>query len=82
MAIGSEDKLTSSDGMLLSVETLRTAQGSGSALGRDFQRFMGMSASDYKARPHPFLNAAVHGRMAAAGAGMQALHDPATDRTT
>ena len=49
---------------------------------RDFQRFMGMSASDYKARPHPFLNAAVHGRMAAAGAGMQALHDPATDRTT
>ena len=47
--------------------------------GRDFQRFMGMSASEYKAKPHPFLNAAVHGRMAAAGAGMQALHDPQTD---
>lgn len=44
--------------------------------GRDFQRFMGMSASAYKALPHPFMNAAVHGRMAAAGAGMQALHDP------
>lgn len=44
--------------------------------GRDFQRFMGMSASEYKAKPHPFLNAAVHGRMAAAGAGMQVLHDP------
>ncbi|MEO9468028.1 AraC family transcriptional regulator [Parasphingorhabdus sp.] len=44
--------------------------------GRDFQRFMGMSASEYKALPHPFMNAAVHGRMAAAGAGMQALHDP------
>ncbi|MEP2987411.1 MAG: helix-turn-helix domain-containing protein [Parasphingorhabdus sp.] len=46
--------------------------------GRDFQRFMGMSASEYKAKPHPFLNAAVHGRMAAAGAGMQVLHDPKT----
>lgn len=47
--------------------------------GRDFQRFMGMSASEYKAKPHPFLNAAVHGRMAAAGAGMQVLHDPKSD---
>lgn len=47
--------------------------------GRDFQRFMGMSASEYKALPHPFLNAAVHGRMAAAGAGMQVLHDPGSD---
>lgn len=47
--------------------------------GRDFQRFMGMSASAYKALPHPFMNAAVHGRMAAAGAGMQALHDPSRD---
>jgi len=44
--------------------------------GRDFRRFMGMSASEYKALPHPFLNAAVHGRMAAAGAGMQVLHNP------
>lgn len=47
--------------------------------GRDFQRFMGMSASEYKAKPHPFLNAAVHGRMAAAGAGMQVLHEPEPD---
>ncbi|SIN60618.1 transcriptional regulator, AraC family [Parasphingorhabdus marina DSM 22363] len=46
--------------------------------GRDFQRFMGMSASAYKALPHPFMNAAVHGRMAAAGAGMQVLHDPSS----
>jgi AraC-like DNA-binding protein len=44
--------------------------------GRDFQRFMGMSATEYKAKSHPFMNAAVHGRMAAAGAGMQVLHDP------
>ena len=44
--------------------------------GRDFQRFMGMSATEYKAKPHPFMNAAVHGRMAAAGAGMQVLHEP------
>ncbi len=49
--------------------------------GRDFQRFMGMSASAYKALPHPFMNAAVHGRMAAAGAGMQVLHDPSENRT-
>lgn len=47
-----------------------------SHFGRDFQSFMGMSATEYKALPHPFLNAAVHGRMAAAGAGMQVLHDP------
>jgi AraC-like DNA-binding protein len=47
--------------------------------GRDFQRFMGMSATEYKALPHPFLNAAVHGRMAAAGAAMQVLHDPAAE---
>ncbi len=44
--------------------------------GRDFQRFMGMSATEYEAKPHPFMNAAVHGRMAAAGAGMQVLHEP------
>ncbi|GAB5487472.1 MAG: hypothetical protein Pars2KO_10420 [Parasphingorhabdus sp.] len=47
--------------------------------GRDFQRFMGMSASEYKSKPHPFLNAAVHGRMSAAGAGMQVLHEPKSD---
>ncbi|QJB69718.1 helix-turn-helix domain-containing protein [Parasphingorhabdus halotolerans] len=47
--------------------------------GRDFKRFMGMSATEYKAQPHPFMNAAVHSRMAAAGAGMQVLHDPAKD---
>lgn len=47
--------------------------------GRDFQRFMGMSASAYKSLPHPFMNAAVHGRMAAAGAGMQVLHDPSSN---
>lgn len=50
--------------------------------GRDFQRFMGMSASAYKALPHPFMNAAVHGRMAAAGAGMQVLHDPSASHST
>lgn len=45
---------------------------------RDFQRFMGMSANAYMAQPHPFLGAAVHGRMAAAGAAMQVLHRPDT----
>lgn len=43
---------------------------------RDFQRFMGMSAKAYMAQPHPFIGAAVHGRMAAAGAAMQVLHRP------
>lgn len=43
---------------------------------RDFQRFMGMSARQYMALPHPFLGAAVHGRMAATGAAMQALQRP------
>ncbi len=41
---------------------------------RDFNRFMGMSASEYKKLPHPILGAAVFGRMAAVGAPMQALH--------
>ncbi len=45
---------------------------------RDFKRFMGMSAKAYMAQPHPFLGAAVHGRMAMAGAAMQALHRPDT----
>lgn len=60
------------------VSTLDPAYYDQAHFGRDFQRFMGMSASEYKAKPHPFLNAAVHGRMAAAGAGMQVLHDPKT----
>lgn len=41
---------------------------------RDFKRFMGMSASEYKKIPHPIMGAAVFGRMASAGAAMQALH--------
>ncbi len=41
---------------------------------RDFQRFMGMTASDYMARQHPIIGAAVHGRMAMEGAPMQVLH--------
>ena len=41
---------------------------------RDFKGFMGMSASDYMARPHPIIGAAIHGRMAAEGAPMQVLH--------
>lgn len=45
---------------------------------RDFQRFMGMSARQYMALPHPFLGAAVHGRMAATGTAMQALQRPDT----
>ncbi len=61
------------------VSTLDAAYYDQAHFGRDFQRFMGMSASEYKAKPHPFLNAAVHGRMAAAGAGMQVLHDPGAD---
>ena len=41
---------------------------------RDFQSFMGMSAREYRARPHPIIGAAVHGRMAMEGAPMQVLH--------
>lgn len=41
---------------------------------RDFKGFMGMSASDYMARPHPIIGAAIHGRMAMEGAPMQVLH--------
>jgi AraC-like DNA-binding protein len=42
---------------------------------RDFTRFMGMSASQYRKLGHPILGAAVFGRMAAAGAAMQVLHN-------
>ncbi len=41
---------------------------------RDFKSFMSMSASEYMARPHPIIGAAVHGRMAMEGAPMQVLH--------
>lgn len=47
---------------------------------RDFQRFMGMTAREYMAHPHPFLSAAVHGRLAAAGAAMQVLHRPDAEK--
>lgn len=43
---------------------------------RDFHRFMGMSPSEYAARPHPILDAVMHARAAAAGAAVQALHPP------
>ena len=43
---------------------------------RDFRRFMGLSPKDYLAQPRPILDAAVRGRMAAAGAPMQVLHRP------
>lgn len=47
---------------------------------RDFRRFMGMTAREYMAHPHPFLSAAVHGRLAAAGAAMQVLHRPDAEK--
>ena len=43
---------------------------------RDFRRFMGMSPRSYGALDHPLMRAAVHGRTAAAGAAVQALHRP------
>jgi AraC-like DNA-binding protein len=43
---------------------------------RDFKRFMGMSPSAYAARDHPVLRAAAQARTAAAGAAVQALHQP------
>ncbi len=43
---------------------------------RDFRRFMGMSPSSYAALDHPVLRAAASARTAAAGAAVQALHQP------
>ena len=43
---------------------------------RDFKRFMGMSPSAYAARDHPVLRTAAQARAAAAGAAVQALHQP------
>jgi len=43
---------------------------------RDFHRFMGMSPRHYAGLDHPVLRAAAQGRRAAAGAAMQALHQP------
>ncbi|MDF7777007.1 AraC family transcriptional regulator [Sphingomonas sp. AOB5] len=45
-----------------------------SHFNRDFCRFMGLPPGAYMARPRPILDAAVRGRMAAAGAPMQVLH--------
>lgn len=46
---------------------------------REFHRFMGMSPSAYAALPHPVLAGVMRARMAAAGAPVQALHDPSRD---
>lgn len=43
---------------------------------RDFHRFMGMSPSEYGARPHPVLSGVMRARHDAAGAAVQALHPP------
>ncbi|WP_421850305.1 helix-turn-helix domain-containing protein [Novosphingobium sp.] len=43
---------------------------------REFHRFMGMSPRAYAALPHPVLAGVMRARMAAAGAPVQALHDP------
>ncbi|MBX3592925.1 MAG: AraC family transcriptional regulator [Sphingomonas sp.] len=47
-----------------------------SHFNRDFTRFMGLTPRAYMAKPHPVVDAAVRGRMAAAGAPMQVLHRP------
>jgi AraC-like DNA-binding protein len=47
-----------------------------SHFNRDFTRFMGLSPGAYMAQPHPIVDAAVRGRMAAVGAPMQVLHQP------
>lgn len=46
---------------------------------REFHRFMGMSPRAYAALPHPVLAGVMRARMAAAGAPVQALHDPSKD---
>lgn len=46
---------------------------------REFHRFMGMSPRAYAALPHPVLAGVMRARMAAAGAPVQALHDPSRD---
>jgi AraC-like DNA-binding protein len=46
---------------------------------REFHRFMGMSPRAYAALPHPVLSGVMRARMAAAGAPVQALHDPSRD---
>jgi AraC-like DNA-binding protein len=46
---------------------------------REFHRFMGMSPSAYAALDHPVLTGVMRARMAAAGAPVQALHDPSRD---
>jgi AraC-like DNA-binding protein len=43
---------------------------------RDFKRFMSMSPSAYASHDHPVLRAAARARSAAAGAAVQALHQP------
>lgn len=43
---------------------------------RDFRRFMTMAPSEYRQRSHPVLMAAARGRAEAAGAAVQALHQP------
>ena len=43
---------------------------------RDFRRFMGMTPRRYSTLDHPLMRAAAHGRTAAAGAAVQALHRP------
>ena len=43
---------------------------------RDFRRFMGMTPRHYGTLDHPLMRAAAHGRTAAAGAAVQALHRP------
>ncbi len=49
-----------------------------SHFNRDFRRFMGLTPRAYMAQPRPLVDAAVRGRMAAAGAPMQVLHKPST----
>lgn len=43
---------------------------------RDFHRFMGMSPRQYSSAPHPVLSAVMRARQEAAGAAVQALHNP------
>lgn len=43
---------------------------------REFTHFIGMKPRAYMALPHPIVDAAVRGRLAAAGAPMQLLHRP------
>lgn len=64
------------DPSLAWIETLDSHYVDQAHFVRDFRRFMTMSPSAYAALDHPVIRAAAQARTAAAGAPVQALHQP------